>query len=67
MSDAELVCLLIAQVLLDFPRERHWIRYAQTHLRHLFPYLPTASGYGKRVRASGELITTVIRALARVG
>jgi hypothetical protein len=66
LSDAELVCLLIAQVLLDFPRERHWIRYAQTHLRHLFPYLPTASGYGKRVRAGGELITTVIRALARV-
>ncbi|MFC7548909.1 IS982 family transposase [Plantactinospora sp. GCM10030261] len=66
LSDAELVCLLIAQVLLEFPREQHWIRYAHAHLRHLFPYLPTASGYGKRVRASGELIATVLRCLARV-
>jgi hypothetical protein len=65
LSDAELLCLLIAQVLLEYPRERHWIRYAQTHLRHLFPYLPGQSGYSKRVRAAGPLITTAIRALAQ--
>ena len=34
LSDAELLCLAIAQVLLDFPRERHWTRYARRHLRH---------------------------------
>ena len=66
LSDAELLCLLIAQVLLEYPRERHWIRYAGSHLRHLFPYLPGQSGYGKRVRAAGPLIATAIRALAQV-
>ncbi|BEL12839.1 IS982 family transposase [Actinoplanes sichuanensis] len=66
LSDAELVCLMITQVLFDFPRERHWIRYAHAHLRGAFPYLPTASGYGKRVRASGPLLARVLRALADV-
>lgn len=64
LSDAELLCLAIAQVLLEFPRERHWIRYAGTHLRHLFPYLPHQSGYGKRLRAAGPLFARVIRVLA---
>lgn len=66
LSDAELICLMITQVLHEFPRERHWIRYAHAHLRHLFPYLPTASGYGKRVRASGPLVASVLRALAQL-
>jgi Transposase DDE domain len=64
LADAELLCLAIAQVLLDFPRERHWIRYARRHLRHLFPYIPDQSGYGKRLRAAGPLIAKVIRTLA---
>jgi hypothetical protein len=36
LPDAELLCLAIAQVLLGFPGERHWIRYARKNLRHLF-------------------------------
>jgi hypothetical protein len=64
LSDSELLCLVIAQVLLEFPRERHWIRYARKNLRHLFPYIPNQSGYGKRLRAAGPLIACVIRALA---
>jgi hypothetical protein len=66
LSDAELLCLVIAQVLLEFPRERHWIRYARTNLRHLFPNIPNQSGYGKRLRAAGPLIAAVIRQLALV-
>ena len=66
LTDAELLCLAIAQVLLEFPRQRHWIRYARAHLRHLFPYLPDQSGYGKRLRAAGPLIARVIRKLAEV-
>jgi Transposase DDE domain len=66
LSDAELVCLAIAQVLLGFAGERHWIRYARKNLRHLFPYIPDQSGYGKRLRAAGPLIATVIRKLAEV-
>ncbi|PPA57292.1 IS982 family transposase [Micromonospora chalcea] len=64
LSDAELLCLAIAQVLLDFPRERRWIRYARKHLRHLFPYIPDQPGYGKRLRAAGPLIAAAIRHLA---
>jgi hypothetical protein len=66
LSDAELLCLAVAQVLLEFPRERHWIRYARTHLRHLFPYIPDQSNYGKRLRAAGPLFATVIRRLCQV-
>lgn len=57
-------CLAIAQVLLGFPGERHWIRYARKNLRHLFPYIPQQSGYGKRLRNAGPLIARVIRVLA---
>jgi hypothetical protein len=64
LSDSELLCLVIAQVLLGFPGERHWIRYARKNLQHLFPHIPHQSGYGKRLRAAGPLIATVIRRLA---
>lgn len=66
LSDAELLCLAIAQVLLGFPSERHWIRYARKNLRGLFPYIPDQSGYNKRLRAAGPLISAVIRALAEI-
>ena len=49
LDDAELLCLAIAQVLLGFAGERHWIRYARAHLRHLFPYISQQSGYNKRL------------------
>ena len=65
LTDAELLCLAIAQVLLNFPSERHWIRYARKNLRHLFPYLPEQSGYNKRLRNAGPLISRMIRALAQ--
>jgi hypothetical protein len=63
LTDAELLCLAIAQVLLGFPSERHWIRYARKNLRHLFPYIPEQSGYNKRLRAAGPLLSQVIRTL----
>ncbi len=37
LSDAELVCLAIAQVLLGFASERRWLRFAGHRLAHLFP------------------------------
>ena len=40
LSDAELVCVAVAQVLLGFACERHWLRFAQARLGRLFPYLP---------------------------
>ncbi len=41
LSDSELLCLAIAQVLLGFPSMRHWLRFAHTRLGHLFPYIPS--------------------------
>ncbi|GHE63614.1 hypothetical protein GCM10017771_87020 [Streptomyces capitiformicae] len=37
LSDAELLCLSVAQVLLGFPSARHWLRFPHARLRHLFP------------------------------
>ncbi len=44
LSDAELLCLAVAQQLLSIASERHWIRYARVHLAGMFPQLPEQSG-----------------------
>jgi len=64
LSDAELVTLSVMQALLGFSGEARWLRYARSHLRHLFPYLPQQSGYNKRLRRSAGLIRYLVRALA---
>jgi len=64
LSDAELVTLAVLQALLGYPSEARWLRYARTHLRHLFPYLPKQPGYNKRLRAAADLLQGVIGALA---
>ncbi|MFI8413587.1 IS982 family transposase [Paeniglutamicibacter gangotriensis] len=66
LSDAELLCLVVAQHLLHgHSSEARWVRYARTHLSGLFPGIPQQSGYNKRVRAAGTLISAVITALAK--
>jgi len=40
LSDAELVCLAVAQSLLGFTSEARWLRFARKHLSDMFPYLP---------------------------
>jgi hypothetical protein len=65
LTDAELLCLAVAQVLLGFPSARHWIRFAHARLGHLFRYLPQQSAYNKRLNAAGPLISQVIEALAQ--
>jgi hypothetical protein len=59
LSDAELITLVVLQALLGFTSEARWLRYANSHLHTMFPYLPTQSGYNKRVRAA----TTMLRAV----
>ena len=54
ISDAELVCLAVAQVLVDCPVEHRWLRFAYARLGHLFPYLPKQPGYNKRLRSGCE-------------
>lgn len=47
LTDAELVCVSIAQVLLRHDSERHWMRAAPTRIGHLFPRLPGQSEYNR--------------------
>lgn len=65
LSDAELATLAVLQALLGYHSEARWCRYAHTHLRPLFPDLPTRSGYNKRLRRAAPLMTRLIAALAR--
>ena len=37
LSDAELVCLAVAQGLLGWDSERRWLRFADRRLGQLFP------------------------------
>ena len=64
LSDAELVCLAVAQVLLGCSSERRWLRFAGQRLGHLFPYLPTASAYNRRLRRAAPLVALAIQELA---
>ena len=64
LSDAELVTLAVLQALGGYTSEARWLRHADRHLRHLFPYLPGQPGYNKRLRRAAELIRHVIRAIA---
>ena len=66
IADAEVICLAVAQVLLDCPKERRFLRFARKRLGHLFPYIPGQSGYNKRVRAVAGEICAVLGALARI-
>lgn len=64
LSDAELICLAVAQVLLGFPSQHRWLRFAYTRLGHLFPYLPHQPGYHKRLLAATPLIQRATQLLA---
>ena len=59
LSDAELVTLVVLQALLDYLRGPV-LRYAKASLRGMFPYLPTQSGYNKRIRAATGMLRAVI-------
>ena len=50
ITDAELVCLAVAQVLLRHDDERHWLRAAASRVGHLFPRLLRQSEYNARSR-----------------
>jgi len=64
ITDAELVCLAVAQILLDCPSERRFLRFAMVRLSHLFPYLPKQPGYNKRLRRLTPQIVRVLNAIA---
>lgn len=64
LSDAELVCLAAAQVLLGYASQHRWLRACYGRVGHLFPYLPKQPGYSKRLKVAGPLIAEVLEHLA---
>ena len=65
INDASVIALAVAQVFLDCPSERRFLRFACGRLGHLFPYIPKQSGYNKRVRALASQVCLLINLLAR--
>jgi len=64
ITDAELICLGAAQVLLDKPSDRLFLAWAKVRLSHLFPYLPTQSAYNKRMRRLAPQLLVLINQIA---
>jgi hypothetical protein len=64
LSDAELLTLAVAQVLLGVRSEARWLRFVPRALPAAFPYLPGQSGYNKRLRGALPLVKRLIRELA---
>jgi hypothetical protein len=66
LTDSELICLAIAQVLLGYDRERRWVRHvhADPQLVAMFPDMLTQSGYHKRLKAAQPLLCKAILVVA---
>jgi hypothetical protein len=64
VTDGELVCIAVAQALLRFDDERHWLRIAPRLIGHLFPRLLGQSEYNTRLRAAAPLMEAALRWLA---
>jgi len=64
LTDAELICLAVAQVLLGMPNDRQFLALASWRLGHLFPRLIDQSGYNRRLRALAPEIGRCISYLA---
>jgi hypothetical protein len=65
VTDAELVCLAVTQVLLRYDDERHWLRAAPRRVGHLFPRLLGQSQYNAQVKALAPLMEAALRWLAQ--
>ena len=64
LSDAELLCLAIAQVLLGYRSERRWLRAVNNRLGHLFPYVCGQAAYNRRLRRAAPLVAQILHAVA---
>jgi hypothetical protein len=63
-SDAELLCLAVAQVLLGYRSERRWLRAVTGRLGHLFPYVCGQATYNRRLRRAAPLVAEILHAVA---
>jgi hypothetical protein len=65
LTDAEVITLLVAQVLMGIPSDRRFLRAARKQLIGLFPGLVGQSGLHKRRARLGDEVELVMAALAR--
>lgn len=65
LSDAEIVTLCVAQVLMGIPSDRRFLRAARRQLGHLFPYLPSQDALHKRRARLAETIEWLSGVFAR--
>ena len=64
LSDAEIVTLCVAQVLMGVPSDRRFLRAARRQLGHLFPYLPSQDALHKRRARLAETIEWLVSVFA---
>jgi hypothetical protein len=64
LSDAEIVTLCVAQVLMGHPSDRRFLRAARRQLAHLFPGLPRQDAFHKRRARLAETIEWLIGVFA---
>lgn len=64
LTDAEVVTLCVAQVLMGIPSDRRFLRAARRQLGHLFPYLPSQDALHKRRARLAETIEWLVAVLA---
>ncbi len=64
LSDAEVVTLCVAQVLMGIPSDRRFLRSAKRQLGHLFPLLPSQDAFHKRRARLGGTIEWLVAVFA---
>jgi hypothetical protein len=64
ISDNELLVLMVAQMLLQCPSDRVFLRRARRRLGHLFPYLPSQPRYNERCRSLAPKLGLLWKAIA---
>jgi len=64
LSDNELLTLMVAQMLLQAPSDRVFLRRARRRLGHLFPVLPSQSRYNERCRTLAPKLLLLWKAIA---
>lgn len=66
LTDSELVCLAVAQIMLGYHNERRWVRHvhATAELLGMFPDMLSQSGYHRRLKTAQPLLCKTTIALA---
>lgn len=64
ISDNELLALMVAQMLLQCPSDRVFLRRARRRLGHLFPFLPSQSRYNERCRRLAPKLVLLWKTIA---